>query len=654
MQDDETSAPAAKGRKGAESRIRQLLAQLTAGTDAEREFACRALSGSLSSSAEHDGGLRPHDICAGFGTHLVDAVCPLLLNPDPSVSIGATGALRNLCTVGGPSLCARAVAAGAVGACVAVLRERAARLANAAVPDGRAAAAPADGHEGEDEVETAAIGAANVLLLLSEIAENDESGLAQVTNSGLPATIAAELVAAGPASGPIARFPELRNAAGNSRIPGLLFTATEDNPALSARLLADGSFLPACLAVVSPRKYDEEVTALLCGSVINAAKASGDADLELRCATAMLPHLQALLAANAEQALAGLEQALCSDASETSELDAEATEVFANVAAPAALAPWKALASAQCIALELVANLCCDTDFEVPAVDDVMEVDEQADESRAQQAAAQQQQPQQPERLSRMLEMMSHAGIEPAIFGKVSLTAPELVGRIVGHAPLLERHLSPLIDIETRALSCLNNMALYFPASNLGDLQAMWNHLEAVLSRAMDAEPEMADECSGVMWSLARRFLAPSLASPAWAPGVGPWMRALLSDCDRLPVNAAGVLGILARLPHLAESVEAIGDALVVVATSQTATLELSATAIDSLIDVFAEPPADARLWGVHMRVAQALSGLSVGFRRRVFAEKKEMDPPLWERVDEIRLNLVQFNKYKKGQHPPQ
>eukprot|EP00026_Physarum_polycephalum_P019392 Phypoly_transcript_21384.p1 GENE.Phypoly_transcript_21384~~Phypoly_transcript_21384.p1 ORF type:complete len:150 (+),score=10.15 Phypoly_transcript_21384:36-485(+) len=138
-----------------------------------------------------------------------------------------------------------------------------------------------------------------------------------------------------------------------------------------------------------------------------------------------------------------------------------------------------------------------------------------------------------------------------------------------------------------------------------------------------------------------------SVPSNEVVAGIVQFARVPTEEYINLRSTAIGMLGVIAQLPQQSKNtLHEIGRLALETLSSPHAIC--IAEALNTIFDVFAET--------AHNDVVQNLEMLKIlrayvpHLKLKVKNEKRTLSRDIWDRLDEAKLNLVRFLKYKKNQ----
>ena len=737
-----------------------LVAQLERGDVVEREVACRMLAGGIDAGDEGEGPISGTRLVERHGARLAPLLlaclrvglaehAPAAMGDSTAAAsepqeararllISACEALRALCRAGGVLICEQLTTkCSAVPALLAVVRECCAlppstkkdAAKTAAATTAGAAAAPTDASltacagrsvddvsndsericddgndedddDDDDDDDDRTCLLIQVVLLLTELAENSETALAQLTGTGFLQSLAGLLLRCSApelAATPLSRFWAGAPRTVRVLAARLLHVATESNAVLARPLLALGGgdcahLARACRAAADAAGADRELGAVLfavCANVCQACGACTDGVYVREFAG----FLTALLARDGAHALlAEVEPALVASHYEDEMEDDE----LAAASPPDCLTAWRRDAVAQQLVLETIANACCSAATSVDDGDDKDDEDEDEEDTMAdevQGGAADAQGPAE-ESFTPEVAVLREQGVLDAVAVRAGSGLAAAVEFAARHA-WAAHHAAELVLVQARAVSCLSNVLIN---GLVGDAAAQWRSAVAVMNAALDAlasihgtatasdatkskkqqsqqsqqqQPmqvleacvvELLEETTSLLHAVAERVGAEGAAADtAYRSATEDLLRVVEAGASTAAaVHAMRAVAVVARpLWATLPVAERVVLALLSVAMDEASDAELVSAACNAAMDLFAEDvtPADApeleartRLWALHAQLTGALTQLLPTFRRRIAAERAARNPDLLAELRETRLNLSRFLRYKSHQ----
>eukprot|EP00052_Salpingoeca_macrocollata_P023089 m.202252 g.202252 ORF g.202252 m.202252 type:complete len:328 (+) comp21953_c0_seq7:1937-2920(+) len=227
-------------------------------------------------------------------------------------------------------------------------------------------------------------------------------------------------------------------------------------------------------------------------------------------------------------------------------------------------------------------------------------------------------------------------------------SAPSPLGRELLHA---------VEGVQLRALACLNNMLLLVDLSTMDPafLSGLWAMLFQLGKTATpETSPDLVHSVLGSMWCILRK----AVESPdTLLPALGITEEQVLHVCagiespdGRVRSSVAGVAGCLGQLavfrPHLPVFADLLLRAL------QDSSQWVMVEALNSIFDVFAEPDVNEVV--VQKRLLETLQALRPVLQEAARSSgrgaRASGDAELHGRLDEARINLARFLKYKAKQ----
>ena len=213
-----------------------------------------------------------------------------------------------------------------------------------------------------------------------------------------------------------------------------------------------------------------------------------------------------------------------------------------------------------------------------------------------------------------------------------------------------EPRISSLFEtVQARALSLLANLFLALDFQDLGEPKKYWDFLCRLCGLASQRRSVAAlAPTTNALWALLRKshqLQEKFIMSPDQARGIFGLTAFKLSEEVRM--HTVGILGILGQQSDYAGLLPTVASALL--AALEDPHPLVMAEAANSIFDVFAEPD--------HNAVCEKLGmgrRLNVALQKNLAAALSEAresgDRELFERLDEVRINMRRFLQYKKNQ----
>jgi len=163
---------------------------------------------------------------------------------------------------------------------------------------------------------------------------------------------------------------------------------------------------------------------------------------------------------------------------------------------PADITRWEHMVNAQRLALEIVTNLCS-VDDELPPMDDTVDLDDESVVTTATSESGVD---------VAIIQRIINTGFISRVLTKCVFPPAEIiqaVSAISSAAPMLEK----LNLIQIRSLACLQNIILFMPEDELGDVAGIWIMLVGLCARAAP-QPTLTEILSlstSLMWLMLRK-----------------------------------------------------------------------------------------------------------------------------------------------------
>jgi len=212
-------------------------------------------------------------------------------------------------------------------------------------------------------------------------------------------------------------------------------------------------------------------------------------------------------------------------------------------------------------------------------------------------------------------------------------------------------------NVKERAIACTCNLLLDKGAkSHLQDPGNIWECLCKICVQyysspnlATDSlAVEILENIAHAMWTLLRLFS--QTVNPILIPSAdnvqGIMQFAKLPFSENLRATSVGMLGIIGQLPNFAAAVGHIAKILLEGLEDSSAVV--IAEALNSIFDIFAETNLNEVVKACDL--VKVLESFLPHLKNKIRNEKRMLDRMVWDRLDESRINLIRFIKYKKNQ----
>jgi hypothetical protein len=203
--------------------------------------------------------------------------------------------------------------------------------------------------------------------------------------------------------------------------------------------------------------------------------------------------------------------------------------------------------------------------------------------------------------------------------------------------------------LQARALTLLANLFLALDLPDLGEPKKYWDFLcqlcgTAFSLRSLPVLPPITNS----MWALLRKSQQEQTAfrlTQEQCKGILNLCNFKLSAAVRM--NAAGILGIIGQHAEFAGILPTIASALFTGLVDEDPLVVVEAA--NSIFDLFAEPDHNelCQRLGMPKRLNQLLN---TTLPQHIRAAREARDRELFDRLDEVRINLRRFLEYKKNQ----
>eukprot|EP00048_Salpingoeca_helianthica_P021268 m.11397 g.11397 ORF g.11397 m.11397 type:complete len:641 (+) comp5782_c0_seq1:1-1923(+) len=612
LQEQEISIPlTSAGPDGEGSSSKSIFEQLLSTDPSEREFGCSGISNALL-----DAGNLPEMLKHGVPRTLLR----LFADPARAVRVEASCALRNLCLTGGEAISKGLIEGDVFTPLSAFLTE----MTHDAPRSLAVLAVDSTPLAERIEHEQTIVGLDQALHLLWELSETCETAIALLNSNNLLPLVFTCLRPDFPAHIAVVAAQ-------------CLLTLSEDNPAAIhlARTTPDVVGHMATLLTTAPSPI---IRACIAGVLFNIR--------ECVPADAMPAAVQALGAAISgetqdEFALisANLHEAFAAgDATQPSPFKARVSDLTAVLVA-------------QRTALEILANMSSSTDeadgagwedMDAEGDDDDAPVPEPEAAAEAGPAG------------NAMVTLILQAGLPTAIFQRLT-SLPRGVEQLFSGNPKALPLLQQRAAVQLRAVACVGNILDAISPAALGpaELNGLWNALFGLCANVpAGADADFMQIVVSTLWTLARRCCQTPETKALLTPPlecVQPIAETVARhEQEQVRCTAVGLLGCLGQLPHLAPTLNIIGQACLHAVTADPS-LWVLAEGLNSIFDVFAEP--DVNTVFVALEFLQRLQALlPVAKAKAKEARRQRLDRNLVGRLDDAKVNLKRFIDYKRAQ----
>jgi len=306
----------------------------------------------------------------------------------------------------------------------------------------------------------------------------------------------------------------------------------------------------------------------------------------------------------------------------------------------------KQLLTAQQLALETLTNICCvadDPDGEWANVNEEIEeiIDNEVDNITTTTNTTNE------EKLSdELIQLLTSS----AVLQKVLLKCNELQPTIVqferdnAHITSSYHFVQSFRILRLRAFSALSNLVLVLPSQALDGEQSLWNALIASNTSFVNDE-EFLEITTAIEWSLLQK--CPTLL--VTKEQSEPFIFIMRSNSEEVRTNTVGILNILAQRlnPPTEETLTILGS--IFLEKLADTSLLVVCEALNAIFDVFANDNFNASVFP-KLDMINKLCAFTPVFTSRLKSEKKRMNKELKERLDDAKLNLSRFIKYKVQQ----
>jgi len=202
--------------------------------------------------------------------------------------------------------------------------------------------------------------------------------------------------------------------------------------------------------------------------------------------------------------------------------------------------------------------------------------------------------------------------------------------------------LSLLKDIQLCAISCIGNILLTFNITSIGNINEVWTFLCTLCAEAINCSAfDTIIGTTNAMWTILRN--SPSLGQIITPQQVESIVFLINnSPIDEIRTNCVGILGPVAIQPQFATQAVIFGKLFI--ERLSDSSHSVLAEALNCIFDVFADNFQEVF---DSLQMLSILQSFKPHFINRLRTEKKLMDRNILERLDEAKINLNRFLKYK-------
>ncbi|KAH3756483.1 hypothetical protein Pelo_11748 [Pelomyxa schiedti] len=452
---------------------------------------------------------------------------------------------------------------------------------------------------------------ANTILLATHLCEVSEEATTKFTEAGVVAPLLTLLPKCGiEAAAVTAQF---------------IFTLCDDNSSAVAQLQQ-----PQCVALKEFLHFPSitpHLKSLVLGMLLSAAQTVNSEELVVS--------LVELLNYDAPAALELVHKQSVDILSEVVDVD-EPNPV--QMRCPDVLREWCSYLNAQQTCLEILTNMCSDT--QTPSNPPTYNDD---DEPMADEVISRRE-------VSPIFILLVKLGVLPKIASKIAVPY-EMIEAIRDLAPVIAVHITGVRKLQLRAAACLTNLLISLPSPYyVAQSQALWESLastEAQATRLFSKDNELLDAVTCCMATLVRTCIGSTLPTPPFIPQPTLIMKHLENSesPSEVATSCASMIGIIARIPANAPLLFGFAEILLKTTVKPGTPCEVVSETLNSLFDIFAEEDHEdvAKRLGMYTQLATFVPI----WHRKLAMEKKHLDPVVFGHCDEARINLNRFLKYK-------
>jgi len=215
----------------------------------------------------------------------------------------------------------------------------------------------------------------------------------------------------------------------------------------------------------------------------------------------------------------------------------------------------------------------------------------------------------------------------------------------------MKNYLDQFISIQSRALSCLNNIVLCFPVQALGDLSGLFKVMFDLCRQAFVPElvsyippislVEIQNLITTILYSILRK--SNTIVLEMWQ--VEAIFKLLTHTDEEIRTNGVGLLGCIAKTSIAPNVIHDIGVALLKALEDPSGWV--STEAVDVIFAVFDDYYDEVV---INLKMLEKLQQYNVYITQKMKEGKGKIDELLTDRLDEAMLNIPQFIEYKLSQ----
>jgi len=216
---------------------------------------------------------------------------------------------------------------------------------------------------------------------------------------------------------------------------------------------------------------------------------------------------------------------------------------------------------------------------------------------------------------------------------------------------MIKNYLDQFSGIQSRALSCLNNIVLCFPVQALGDLVGLCKVMFDLCRQAFSSDivyhfppvslVEIQNLITTILYSILRK--SNDIVLEMWQ--VEAIFKLLTHTNEEIRTNGVGLLGCIAKSAIAPQVIQDIGVALLKALEDPSGWV--STEAVDIIFAVFDDYYDEIV---TNLKMLEKLQQYYHFITQKMKEDKGKMDALLVDRLDEAMLNIPQFIEYKQSQ----
>ncbi|EFA82655.1 armadillo repeat-containing protein [Heterostelium album PN500] len=305
---------------------------------------------------------------------------------------------------------------------------------------------------------------------------------------------------------------------------------------------------------------------------------------------------------------------------------------------------WRDSLSAQQTAIEIFTNILSDDGQQQPSDNPYDEDDKFLDVQDIESA--------QDQDVSPLIKYLESTTLLANLIELIESIELQDITKIVKECTELMQLAISLKTMYKRAIQCLSNLLISFSKEKIHSHQRLWDLMLKISAHSIHngqisqakTEIEQLEIATSSLWSLMRNNSSIGFNNLDEIKNI----LFITSNAPTLvKTNLIGMIGLMGQKDMCKSILNQIGQLFVYcLANDQNA--EVIAETLNSIFDVFAEPPVNQVFKELNMM--STLEQYVPILRNKIKTDKKKLDRQMLDRLDESRINLTRFIQYKKQQ----